>query len=335
MPSHKPYIFGAGLWMFGQFIDRYATDAYGPPISITEAIDRAGQVEGLVALDINFPFDDGIDVADVKAALDRNGLRCHAVTPASYTRKYRRGGLTNPDPDIRRDCIELYKRAIPIARELGAHYVKFWPGQDGYDYPFQADYVELWKYSVDAVREVASSAPDMQFAIESKCKEPRTHMLFSNVAVTLLAIQDMGVDNVGIVFDLGHSLFAKETPAEALQLAHARGRLTSVEVNDNWREWDDDLTVGSVHLIETLEFLHALRKIGWNDVVLLDQFPFREDPVQAARESIRTVCQLDALVDRIDEEALRRAQSSQDALAAQRLILDLMLAQTDVETVLK
>ena len=24
--------FGAGIWMFQQFVDRYATDAYGPPV---------------------------------------------------------------------------------------------------------------------------------------------------------------------------------------------------------------------------------------------------------------------------------------------------------------
>jgi xylose isomerase len=85
------------------------------------------------------------------------------------------------------------------------------------------------------------------------------------------------------------------------------------------------MTVGSVHLIETLEFLHALRKIGWDEVLLLDQFPFREDPVAAARESIRTVRQLDALLDRLDVEALCAVQKRQDALAAQRLVLDLFL----------
>ena len=39
-----------------------------------------------------------------------------------------------------------------------------------------------------------------------------------------------------------------------LQLVHEHGRLYTIEVNDNWREWDDDMAVGSVHLIETLEF---------------------------------------------------------------------------------
>lgn len=151
-------------------------------------------------------------------------------------------------------------------------------------------------------------------------------MFFATAAKTLLAIQAMEVDNVGIVMDLGHSFFAKETPAEALQLVHRFGKLTSVEVNDNWREWDDDMAVGSVHLVETLEFLLALRRIGWEKPILLDQFPFREDPVAAARASIDTMKKLDAMLDRLDLQALKAAQAEQDSLAAQRLVLDLFLS---------
>jgi len=324
--QHKPWTFGAGIWLFGQFIDRYATDAYGPPTDTLKMIDKAGEVEGLVALDINVPFEREITVDQVKEALDRNNIRCQAITPHSYTRKYRKGGLTNPDPAVRRECIDMYKWAVPIAKELGAKYVKFWPGQDGYDYPLQADYEQLWQMSVDGVREVAEAFPEMQFAIEYKFKEPRTHMFFCNAATTLHAIEDMGVPNVGIVMDLGHSLFARETPSEALLLAKRKDRLTSVEVNDNWREWDDDLAVGSVHLIETLEFLYYLRKIGWEEVILLDQFPFREDPVRAASESIETFRKLDAKLEDLDIAALKAAQEKQDALAAQRLALDLFLS---------
>src|SRR5204863_21874 len=143
--------FGAGIWLFGQFVDRYAADAYGPEVSTLEAIARAGEVGAIEVLDINYPFS---------------------------------------DPDI----------------------------------------------TVDEVR-----------------------------------------DALGVVVDLGHSLFAKETPADVLQLVHEHGRLFTIEVNDNWREWDDDMAVGSVHLIETLEFFLAVRKIGWDQPILLDQFPFRED----------------------------------------------------------
>lgn len=318
--------FGAGIWMFGQFVDRYATDAYGPPVDTLTAIDRAGEVGDLVALDVNYPFSDAsITTAQVKAALERNQLQAIAITPAIYSREFQRGSFTNPDAAIRRKTVELAKRAIEVADELGAKYVKFWPGQDGYDYPFQADYAQIWEYAVSGVREVAEFAPQTQFAIEYKTKEPRVHISFSTAARTLLAIQEMGVSNVGIVLDFGHSLFAKETPADVLQLVHKHGKLISVEVNDNWREWDDDLAVGSLHIVETLEFLHALRRINWEAPILLDQFPFREDPVTAARASIHTMRGLDRLLDRVDLNQLKAAQDAQDALAAQRLIQDLLI----------
>jgi xylose isomerase len=318
--------FGAGIWLFGQFVDRYATDAYGPPVDTLTAIDRAGEVGDLMALDVNYPFSDpGITTAQVKAALERNQLQAIAITPAIYTREFQRGSFTNPDAAIRRKTIELAKRAIEVARELAAKYVKFWPGQDGHDYPFQADHAQIWDYAVSGVREIAEFSPQTQFAIEYKMKEPRVHITFSTAARTLIAIQEMAVSNVGIVLDFGHSLFAKETPADVLQLVHKHGKLTSVEINDNWREWDDDLTVGSVHLIETLEFLHALRRINWEGPILLDQFPFREDPVEAARASVRTLRALDRLLDRVDMQALAEAQQQQDALAAQRLIQDLLI----------
>lgn len=319
-------VFGAGIWMFQQFVDRYATDAYGPPVGTLQAIERAAAVGDIKVLDINYPFaGDGVTVAQVREALARTGLRAQAITPHLYMREYQMGSFTNPDPALRRKAVDLGKRAIEVARSLDARYVKFWPGQDGYDYPFQVDYARIWDYQVSGVAAVARSDPEMQFAIEYKLKEPRVHMLFSTAARTLLAIEDMGVDNVGIVLDLGHSLFAKETPADVLQLVARRGKLVSVELNDNWREWDDDMAVASVHLLETLEFLYALRRIDWQGPLLLDQFPFREDPVEAARSSIRTIRGLNRLLDRIDLSSLDAAQNRQDALAAQQIVMDMLL----------
>jgi xylose isomerase len=323
-------LFGAGIWLFCRFIDRYATDGYSADVSTREAIERAGRVEGLVALDVNYPWpEENLSVQDVKQMLEDNGLRANAITPHIYTRDFVKGSFTNPDAAIRRKTIDRAKRAIEIAHEVGADYMKLWPGQDGYDYPFQADYEQLHEYCINGVREVANTDPSMRVAIEYKFKEPRTHISFCNAAKTLLMIQEMGVDNVGIVYDLGHSLFAKETPGETLQMIHRYGKLYGVEMNDNWREWDDDLTVGSIHFIETLEFLVALRRINWQGLWALDQFPFREDPVQAARASIRTLRKMNRLLDRLDLVQLKAAQDAQNALAAQRLVQDLLLGDGD------
>jgi xylose isomerase len=318
--------FGAGIWLFGQFVDRYATDAYGPPISTIEAIERAGAVGDIEVLDINYPFSDpDITVEEVARALAAAGISAWCITPHIYTREYTAGAFTNPDPAVRRRALELCEQGVDAARRLGAPTVKLWPGQDGFDYPFQADYRELWRLELEGVRTVADMDPGIRVAIEYKTKEPRVHISLATAARTLVGIQQLGRDDVGIVVDLGHSLFAKETPADVLSLVHEQGRLFTIEVNDNWREWDDDLAVGSVHLIETLEFFHQVRKIGWEQPILLDQFPFREDPVEAARSSIQTMRQIDAALDRLDVDALQEAQSGQDAMAAQRVVLDLLL----------
>jgi len=319
--------FGAGLWHFGQFRDRYATDGYGPEISTLKAIEIAGSVAELSVVDLNYPFNPaGTGLPDVSAALKAAGLAAIALTPEIYTRTFGRGGFTNPDPRVRRAAIELVSDAADAARTLGCEYVKVWPGQDGWDYPFQADYRQLWRYSVEAMRELATRHQDLRFAIEYKPREPRNRMTFSSVARTLLAIEETGASNVGILLDFGHSLYGGESPAEAAQMAIDRGRLFAIDVNDNFRGWDDDMVVGSVHLIETLEFFHTLQRNAWAGVWQLDQFPFREDTAEAARAGIEVMKTLWRACGLIDDDALRSAQDAQDALAAQRIIRRALLS---------
>lgn len=313
--------FGAGIWAFGQIVDRYATDGYGPARGTTEMLRLAASVDGLECLDINHPFvEDTTTAESVATQLADLGLRARAVTPHIYTRRFARGAFTNPDPAVREAAKDRVREAVDVARVLDAAYVKFWPGQDGFDMPGQVDHRRMWDLTVDAVRELASEHPDVQFAIEYKPKEPRVQILLGNAAKTLLAIAAAGVDNVGVVLDFGHSLMAGESPAEALHLVHRHGKLVSAELNDNWRGWDDDLPVASVHLFETLEFLLALRELPWTAPILLDQFPYREDPVAAVTQSIQTIRRLDTLLDTINPTALSTAREAQDALAVQQIL---------------
>ena len=321
-----PLTFGTGIWAFGQFVDRYAADGYGPARTTQDMIETAARVPNLVYLDINVPFaTEGLSAQQVRTMLDDNGLKCRATTPHIYMREYVKGAFTNPDAALRRKARARVEEAIEAAAILDAGYVKFWPGQDGYDFPGQVDYMQIWQYTIDGIRDIVSAHPDVQFAIEYKPKEPRVRMTLANAPKTLLAIQEIGCDNLGIVMDFGHSLMAGEAPTESLHLIHRHGRLVSAELNDNWREWDDDLPVASVHLFETMEYLIALRDIGWTDPVLLDQFPFREDPVAALTRSLETITMLDEACSRIDRAALAAAQSRQDALGAQAILWNALL----------
>lgn len=312
--------YGAGIWHFATYVDRYATDGYGPPRTLIDMIDLAGQVDDLSVVDINYPFaDPDLSLDAVEAALKRNDLSVIGITPEIYTRQFAKGAFTNPDPGVRRLANEMCNDAANVVRRFGANYVKLWPGQDGWDYPFQVDHRKLWQMSIDGVAELAGQNPDLNFVIEYKPREPRVHMSYDSVARTLLGIEKMGVPNVGILLDFGHSLYGGESPADAAQLAIDHGRLFGMDVNDNLRSWDDDLIAGSVHPIELFEFFYTLRKNKWEGVWQLDQFPFREDSVAAANSAIGFLKAVERALDKLDFEAMQAAQDRQDAVTALNL----------------
>ena len=312
--------FGAGLWHFATYVDRYASDGYGPARTTLEAIKLAGQVDDLSVVDLSYPFTPGIGLDEVKDALKAEGLTAIGITPEIYLRKHSKGAFTNPDPAARASALDIMHEAAGIVRELGADYVKIWPGQDGWDYPFQVNHKQLWKLAVDGMRELAGAHPDLKFAIEYKPREPRVKMTWDSAARTLLGIEQIGLDNVGVLLDFGHSLYGGESPADAAQLIIDHGRLFGMDVNDNLRGWDDDLVVGTVHPIEIFEFFHVLRQNNWNGVWQLDQFPFREDSVDAANTAITNLKRIHRALDRLDVDGLLAAQERQDAMAAQRIV---------------
>jgi xylose isomerase len=312
--------YGAGIWHFATYVDRYATDGYGPSRTLVEMIDLAGQVDDLSVVDINYPFTDtSLSLDTVEQALKRNNLSVIGITPEIYTRQFAKGAFTNPDPGVRRLANEMCNDAANVVRRFGADYVKLWPGQDGWDYPFQVDHKKLWQMSVEGIAELASQNPDLKFVIEYKPREPRVHMSYDSVARTLLGIERMGLPNVGILLDFGHSLYGGESPADAAQLAIDHGRLFGMDVNDNLRSWDDDLIAGSVHPIELFEFFYTLRKNKWEGVWQLDQFPFREDSVAAANSAIGFLKAVERALDKLDFDAMQRAQDAQDAVTALNL----------------
>lgn len=321
--------FGAGLWHFANYIDRYAVDGYGPALSTLDQIKLAGSVEDLSYVDVPYPFTEGVTVEQVKQALSDAGLKAIGVTPEIYLRKFSRGAFTNPDAAIRQQAFELMHEAAKVVRELGANYVKVWPGQDGWDYPFQVDHKNLWKMAVDGMRELASANPDVKFAIEYKPREPRVKMTWDSAARTLLGIDDIGLDNVGVLLDFGHALFAGESPADSAQLIIDRGRLFGMDVNDNLRGWDDDLVVGTVHMTEIFEFFYVLKINNWDGVWQLDQFPFREDHVEAANLSIRFLKHIYRALDKLDIAALQDAQREQNPLKAQKIIQNALLSSIE------
>jgi sugar phosphate isomerase/epimerase len=311
---------------FGTASDRFCPAGYRPVISTREKILQAKQIEGLDGVELHYPamFEE-MTPAETNAFLNEVGLECSIVTPIMASDPaWGRGSLSNPDPVIRRDAIQRIKEAMDASIDLGAKQVNVWLGLDGFDYPFQVDYQASWRNLVAGISECACYNPEVRLCIEPKLKQPRTHSLLGTVSRVLLLIHDVGLDNVGCLLDTGHALFAYENLAEQVVLLQEKGKLFHLHFNDNYGDWDWDMVVGSVHYFEFVEMLFWIRQTGYEGWYSLDQFPQHEDPVKALTLSIRSVKQMERLLDQVDETVLLQAVSRHDYLSVREVLEEVM-----------
>jgi xylose isomerase len=207
----------------------------------------------------------------------------------------------------------------------GCEKMCLWPGEDGWDYHFQANYLDLWKYTAEGVAEIAQYGPDIQIGVEYKLKEPRTHMLMSNAAKAAWLGCELNLPNVGAYLDFGHALMSKENPAESVAFLSQAKRLVGIHVNDNYGAGDDDVVVGSVHFWAMLEFLYTLNRVGYQDWLTLDIVPTRENIVDACTQSLVTLDNFQCLLQKLNEEEIQAAQAEMDAIASQRIFQNLLV----------
>jgi xylose isomerase len=319
--------------------DRFLTSGYGAPgktRDVYQLIETAGQLGVLEGLELLMDTSDaggtwiGIgpgNMREIKAALDANGVALCSIIPNLWG-SYRLacGTLGNRDPNIRRESIDLCKRAMDIATEVGCPYIGLWPGHDGFDYYFETDYQQLWDWWVEGVQEIADHNPAVRVGLEPKPNEPRAYSFINSVPKVLLLIEDIGRDNVGVCLDIGHSLYGLENLADVVALIQHRGnKLFHMHMNDNYRAGDLDMIFGSVHTIEFIEMFYWLRRTGYNHFMSVDLFAYRTDPAQSVAEGVRWMRAFDALIDRLGMETLGGLITDGDPVKASAFLRDALL----------
>jgi len=326
----KRYRLGACLPVFGSCADRYCLSGYGRGATTLEGmLDLAAKCPGLEGVELvgNWHVNDD-NISCMPKELSDRGLEASMLTADLWTQaKWAKGSLAAPDAGTRAAALAECRKVIAWAEAMGNVAVDLWFGQDGYDYPFQADYASAWEWLVQGVKAAAAHRRGVPVCIEYKLKEPRTHIHVNSAAKTLLLIDAVGAENLGALLDMGHALAAGENPAEAAALLHGNGRkrLFYVHLNDNYGLWDDDMIVGSVRVIELLEFLYWLRRLDYHGWLTLDVFPYREEGLEAARESFAWIHDLLSILDQADSEEIERVLRSGDGAESVRLARRLLV----------
>ena len=282
------------------------------------------------------PFVEGIElvgtwdirpdnVKDMKKRLNDYGVACSSIIPDTFTDKeYSKGSITSINPATRKKAIDYLRQMCDISLEIDCKLLNFWLGQDGYDYLLTADYDQEREWLKEATMKVATEYPTLQFALEYKPKEPRNFSYHARMADTILAAKETGCANVGVTIDTGHSFVAGENVAEAVVMAKRAGNmLFHMHFNDNHGSWDDDMMVGSVHSLVYIELLYWLKKTGYKGWLSMDQYPYREDGVDAISESILWVKKFEGIVDSYYDE-IDLLVKANDAVETSRFFRKLM-----------
>jgi len=328
--SEKRYKLGACLPVFGSCADRYCLSGYGRGAKTLEGmLDMAAKCPGLDGVELvgNWHINDK-NISKMPKELTDRGLEASMLTADLWTQeKWAKGSLAAPDAKTRTMALEECKKVISWAEAMGNVAVDLWFGQDGYDYPLQADYESSWTWLVDGIKLSAEYKPTVPVCIEYKLKEPRTHIFINSAAKTLLLIDAVNMENVGALLDTGHAMAAGENPAEAAALLQGNGRkrLFYVHVNDNYGFWDDDMIVGSIRIVELLEFLYWLRRLDYTGWLTLDVFPYREDGLAAAQESFNWISDLLNVLDQASQEEIERVIKASDGVESVRLARRLLV----------
>jgi xylose isomerase len=321
-----------GIWALGPMVTRFVPGGYQPQHAgeptaarVQRAVDGLGDL--IDGYEFHFPQELSPENLDeVRAALGGHDIYCLA-TGLHLDSRFGRGGLVAPDQATRAEAVKRTLDAIDFAGELQAHFI-IWPGIEGYNYPFQTPYTESWGWFLDGIGQAAQRCRDhgIQLFLEHKNSEPAMKILMRNIGMTLHVIHKLrtqGLDNVKVNMDWQHLLMNGESLAEYAALLAAEGLLGHQHANSGWGTFDDDNMVGATAFMETLELAVELRRANYGaggERLGFDLYPYTEDAVEAVRRSVLQWRFIDGVAARIDDAALREAQSRKDAVAAYELV---------------
>lgn len=298
--------------------------------SVPDAIRAVANVEGIGAIELNYPQHFGADgTTEVLDQARDAGLEITALNLRYDGPGFTLGAFTHPQETQREAAIALSIAAVEVAARHRIRHVILWMGPDGFDVPFQADYARLWDMEVDGFRRVAAHNPEIRISVEAKPADPRRVSLIRSISDSLLAAREVDLANFGVTLDWCHVLMAGEHPAAAAAQAIRAGKLFGVHLNDGHGPADDGLPVGTLHVMPLLELLLVLRRGRFDGTIYFDTFPDRVDPAAECAANVRMVRRLQRVIDRVSEAELVKLQAAQDAIGATRLVQDALLGGFD------
>lgn len=191
--------------------------------------------------------------AEAQTILRGHGLEIFSITPDNVD-------LSHPAEPIRQDALNYYLRLLDFAAELGQPLVSC-HGLIGRIAYMEAPAKEL-DWLTQSVLRIAQEAKerDLDIVLEA-VNRYESHQL--NTAAAVLAfVNELGMDNVGVLLDAYHMNLEESNPVEAIQTAG--GKLWLYHAADSNRQ-----AIGRGH-IDFTAHLQALNSIRYHSPIIME-----------------------------------------------------------------
>ena len=306
----------------GAVKNRYMS--YQEERQLEEKIRMASETDGIAGLEVCYP-QDFADPAELKTLMGRYGLEVSAVNFRSRrTGQWLRGSFSSQMKAERQDVADDLKRAMDMAAGLGCARISTCPLNEGHDYPFEMDYGMAYDFFEEAIQQAALYNPGIRLSLEYKQSDPRVRCLLGNAGETLAFCQSVGLPNVGVTLDIGHSIQAGERPAESAALLARAGKLFYVHLNDNDKFWDWDMIPGAYNFWDFIEFFYYLRKIGYDDWFSYDIYPKEIDTVRTYGAAVGVTRKLIEISCRLQPETIEALLEKRDPVESMKYLYSIL-----------
>jgi xylose isomerase len=288
--------------------------------ALAERLKLVSEIDGMTGVEVVFPYEVN-DAEQLLKLLKQYQLDIAAINVnVKAEPEFRNGGLTSVDPGIRKKAVDFIKQAKDFAKSVGANKVTCCPLGDGYEFNFNCDYAQMWKYLVETFSEAASYLTEIPLFVEYKPSETRGRCFVDTGAKSLCLLNDIGIEQMGVTIDYGHSKYGGENPAEVVSLIANSRFPYYIHINDNNAKWDWDYMVASHNFLEYVEFLYYLQKYNYNDYLTSDTSPTRWDIIGTFEANTRMTNKIWTKLLSIDKEKFESLISGGDYLDTWKFI---------------
>lgn len=216
------------------------------------------------------------EIRHIRSIVDDLGMEIASFIPAQV--RYP-SSLCSPNKNIRMDSVRYLKASIEAAVRLGAPIITISPGHTLHDQGLD----DGWERLADSLDRICEFAGHYNVLVAIEPGNKFQTDLINTTIQALDMIDQLGCDNLGVLFDSGNALLAGEDISSAIE--HLGDRLFHVHVNDNDGVKAQKLIPGHGQFnFRTL--VHALRMILFDGFITADLgWDYVIDPDPAAIEA--------------------------------------------------